>query len=47
MLYGMCTISHETTENFIKLFTFFFEVMEERMPKTILTDDQRTLGTAL
>lgn len=47
VLFGMCTIAHETTDNFAKLFSFFFEVMEERIPKTVLTDDQRTMGTAL
>ena len=47
VLFGMCTIARETTEYFMKLFSFFFEVMEERIPETILTDDQRTIGLAL
>jgi hypothetical protein len=28
VLFGMCTIARETTEYFMKLFSFFFEVME-------------------
>lgn len=46
-LFAMCTIATETTDNFKRLFAFFFECMGGRVPQTILTDDQRAMVSAL
>lgn len=46
-LFAMCTIATENTENFKRLLTFFFECMGNRIPETILTDDQKALVTSL
>ena len=43
----MCILSVETTVNFKKLFEYFFECMDENIPKTIITDDQKAIGLAL
>jgi len=42
----LSTIEHESAENFMILFDFFFEIMGQ-IPQTILTDDQRALGYAI
>jgi hypothetical protein len=46
LLFAAATIRYESTENFMMLFGFFFEIMVIP-PKTILTDDQRALGYAI
>ena len=46
MLFGMCTIQYESSQYFQTMFEFFFEIMEHP-PETILTDDQKAIGTAI
>jgi hypothetical protein len=46
-LFGLCTIRSETSENFMRLFAFFFELMGNNIPESIVTDDQRAIGYAL
>jgi hypothetical protein len=46
-LFGLCTIRSETSENFMRLFSFFFELMGNQIPESIVTDDQKAIGGAL
>lgn len=45
-LFGLCTIRSENTENFMKLFSFFFDLVGG-IPESIVTDDQKAIGFAL
>lgn len=47
VLFAMNTIADETSVNFLKLFEFFLQIMKNNPPMTILTDDQKAIGTAL
>lgn len=47
VLFGMCTIVNECSEDFRLVFGYFFDMMRCQVPQTILTDDQGALVSAL
>ena len=43
IIFGLCTITVESSENFKTAFSFFFDCMDNHIPETILTDEQHAL----